>query len=200
MARSRSWITLVALAGLAALAAGCGGSGAPEVNMCGNPPHHFALSGGSQVVSGDCPGYPLPKPPAVTVRRGETFTMTPGNSAIGVPPVPQPNGPAVVVVSLARTPHDGTMATYRAAQPGRALLLVPHYRQLCLDPKLGCSQPPSRSGPPASALDLQEELCTPAQPVAGNGLRMADAYEPPLSTVDQTGSRRASSGCLYEMA
>jgi hypothetical protein len=110
-------------------------------SSCGTPFYTFTLPGGRQVSNGDCPGYLYPKPPALTVRRGETFTVTPGDAAMGVPPVPRPNGSAVVVLSLHRTPHAGTRATYRAVAPGRSQLLVPEYRRFCsaTEPKLGCS-------------------------------------------------------------
>jgi hypothetical protein len=132
MAKFSRWIGLGALAGVAGLAAGCGSAERVSVSTCDSPVYTVTLQDGSRVVDGDCAGYLLQKPPRVTVRPGETFTLTPGDSAgVGVAPVPRPSGPEVVVVSLHRTPHDGTMATYRAARPGRARLLVPHHRELC---------------------------------------------------------------------
>jgi hypothetical protein len=134
MARISHWTALVAL-GVGGLAAGCGSAGRSppqHVSMCGSPVYTFTLADGKHVGNGDCAGYLFAKPPSLTVRRGETFTLTPGNSAgVGVPPVPRPSGPAVIVLSTQRTPHAGTRATYRAVRAGRALLLVPHHTELC---------------------------------------------------------------------
>ena len=138
MARLAHWIALAVLSGLAALLAGCGAS-SPRVYSCGPPAYTFALPGGEQASSGDCPLCVSAPPPAVTIRRGQSFTMTPGDVASpDTPPVPRPNGPEVVVLSLRRTPHAGTRATYRAVEPGRALLVV-HQATFCLPPgpKLG---------------------------------------------------------------
>ena len=148
MLRFSRWIALVPAIALAGPIVGCG-TAAQGVSNCGPPVYTFTLADGKDVSNGDCAGYLLSKPPAVTVRRGETFTLTPGNSAgVGVPPVPRPNGREVVVVSLRRTPHAGTMATYRAVTLGRALLLVPNHRELCQN----------RTGPigcPAAALAVR---------------------------------------------
>lgn len=126
------WIGSVAL-GFAGLVAGCGAS-APRVNSCGSPAYTFTFPSGRQVLAGDCPGYLSGPPHLVTVRRGETFTLKTGNAAIPVgPPVPRPNGRAVVVISVHRTPHQGTTATYRAAKAGRTVLVVRH-ETFCLPP------------------------------------------------------------------
>ena len=132
MTRLSRWIAFPAL-GLAGLVAGCGSSAkAPSPSMEGPLPYTFTLPGGRHVAAGDYPGYVAAPPPVVTVHSGEIFTMTPGNVASAyTPPVPRPNGPAVVVVSTQRTPHAGTRATYRAVEPGRALLVI-HSATFCL--------------------------------------------------------------------
>lgn len=133
----------LAALGLAGLVAGCG-STAPRDSSCGNPAYTFTLAGGRQVFAGDCPGYVFGPPSAVTVRRGETFTVTPGDAASSyLLPVPQPTGPAVVVVSTHRNPHAGTRATYRAAQPGSVLLMVYH-QTFCWPPMPQLGEPLSR--------------------------------------------------------
>ena len=138
MARFPRWIALVVLGGLAVVAAGCGGFHTPYVTSCGYP-YVFTLPDGHQVVSGDCPGLVLPKSPAVTVRRGQTFSVVisrdAGDGQKLVYPVPQPSGPSIEVVS--KDQASGRV-TYRAAQPGR-VVLVAHHTRFCLgiDPKVG---------------------------------------------------------------
>ena len=132
MARIGHWTAPVAL-GLVGLVAGCGTS-APRVTSCGIP-YIFTLSTGRQVLSGDCAALILPRPPAVTVRRGDTFSVMIAHEQSGALdlPVPQPDSPAVQLVSL-----EHARATYRAAQTGRALL-VAYHTEFCLgiDPKVG---------------------------------------------------------------
>lgn len=136
MARFPHWIALVVLGVLAAGAAGCGGFHTPYVTNCGYP-YVFTLPDGHQVVSGDCPGLVLPKPPAVAVRRGETFSVLIAHDQGDglVVPVPEPSGLSVEIVS---EDQASGRVTYRAAEPGR-VVLVAHHTRLCLgiDPKVG---------------------------------------------------------------
>jgi hypothetical protein len=129
MARSARWIALVVLGGLAGLAAGCGTT--TRVNNCG-PAYTFSFH---QFVSEGCGGVIPTKPPAVTVHRGETFSVQITSEQSGALdfPLPQPTGPAVQLLSL-----DHGTATYRAVQTGRALL-VAYHTQFCfrIDPKVG---------------------------------------------------------------
>lgn len=127
--------------------AGCGASAqgpsasAQGPSACGSPPYTLTLPNGPRVLSGSCSGLLPPKAPAVTVRRGETFTVMTGDAMIGVPPVPRPSGPAVVV-SVVRPRDHATMVIYRAVQSGHVVLVVPNYRQFCAakgDRKLPCS-------------------------------------------------------------
>ena len=134
----------------------------------------FTFPNAGQSAVGDCAGLLWPTPTVETVRRGETFTMTPGDPSY---PVPQPTGPAVVIVSTQRTAHAGTRATYRAVQPGRVLLMIYH-PTFCAPPRhhspTGSTNgngehmrapnrnhgtaPHSRSESSASSLDLHEGI------------------------------------------
>jgi hypothetical protein len=71
----------------------------------------------------------------VTVHRGDTFSLLITHEVSGALdfPVPQPNSPAVQLLSL-----NHATATYRAVQAGRALL-VAYHTEFCLgiDPKVG---------------------------------------------------------------
>lgn len=134
------WLALVVVGGFCVLAAGCG-TRVARVSSCGNPAYTFTLPGGRRVSAGDCAGYLSGLPQVVRMRPGETFTLRTGDAAIPVgPPVPLPNAPAVRIISIHRTPHRGATATYRAIQPGRAMLVVRH-ETFCLPgpPHLGQS-------------------------------------------------------------
>ena len=126
VARFSRWSALVSLVPLALLLGGCGRA-AVQVTSCGFP-YTFSLPGGRQVLSGACPGFLYPDAPAVTVRRGETFSVV-ITSDLGRGrslPVPRPNGPAVQILS-----RDNATVTYRAVQAGSASLIA-HHTPFCI--------------------------------------------------------------------